>query len=62
MPTWIMSAINIVVAICAIAVQFYFRWVPDIEVQKRHIKRTASWASDILPLVALVVVIYYRVT
>ena len=61
MPTWVMSAIGVVVAICGIAAQFYFRWVPDIEVQKRHVKRAVSWASDILTLAAQVAALYFLV-
>jgi hypothetical protein len=61
MNTVIGICISTMVAICAIAVQFYVRWVPDIEIQKRQIKGAALWAWDILGLAAQAAALFYTV-
>ena len=48
------SWISIVISLCAVAanlfVQFYSRFVPDIEDQKRHLKWLWWWTVDILAI------------
>lgn len=49
MPTWIPAVVVPFVAILTnLAAQFYFKLVPDIKDQKRHLKQTSFWAMDIL--------------
>ena len=52
MPNW-MTAVVVPVAIVLLnlAAQFYFKWVPDVEDQKRHLTRAFWWAADILSFV-----------
>ncbi len=46
MLTWLLSFLGIIVALISLAAQFYFRWVPDVEEQKRHVKRAFGWCLD----------------
>ena len=55
--TWL-TAIGTLIALAALITQFYFKWVPNVEDQKRHVKLTAMWVMDILTVGVQVVAIY----
>lgn len=55
MPIWVTVLIAFTTLTANIAIQFYFRFVPDVERQKDHLKSIwtgtkalASWLSNIL--------------
>ena len=51
MPAWVPAvAVPFVIAFTSLAAQFYFKWVPDVEEQKRHLRQARTWAADILGL------------
>jgi hypothetical protein len=38
MPSWISAVMPLAVLIPTVAVQFYFKWFPDVADQKRHVR------------------------
>ena len=55
MPIWVTVLVALTTLRANIAIQFYFKFVPDVEEQKHHlrslgawIKTTAFWPLDIL--------------
>jgi hypothetical protein len=55
MPGWAIAVVvQVVLAVAAIAAQFYFKWVPDVETQKRHMKWAAWWLLDIASVASIV--------
>ena len=49
MPNWITSVVVPVgILVLTLAAQFYFKWVPNIEDQKRHARAAAGLAADFL--------------
>jgi hypothetical protein len=46
----LLTVVSILIALSALVAQFYFKWVPDPEDQKRHVKRVAAWAWNIFTL------------
>jgi len=59
MSSWMTAiAVPLTILTANIGVQIYFKWVPDIEDQKRQFKRVASWVFDILTVAVQVVSFY----
>jgi hypothetical protein len=60
MPTWIISGIFVpfAVLVATLGSQLFFRWVPDAEEQKRHVRNTAVLVVEIAS-VALQVYFFY---
>lgn len=53
MPTWITGVLVPLTILCAtLTANFYFKWVPDVEEQKRHLRAMGGWLIDILALVS----------
>lgn len=53
MPTWVTGIlVPFIIASVTIAAQFYFKWVPNVEEQKRHVRMATSWLADILLVLA----------
>ena len=50
MPIFILTA--------NLAAQFYFKWVPDINDQKRHLRTGGWWALDIVSVGSLFGILY----
>lgn len=48
MSAWIPVVVNVIVFGGGIALQFYFKWVPDVEQQKQHARRVRKWLSTVL--------------
>jgi len=46
----LLTIVSILIALSALVAQFYFKWVPDPEDQKRHVKRVGAWAWNIFTL------------
>jgi hypothetical protein len=52
MPAWLPTAsITLVLGLTGLFVQFFFKWVPEPDEQKRRLKRVTKWAISILALV-----------
>jgi uncharacterized membrane protein HdeD (DUF308 family) len=58
MPIWVPTAISIFFGLASIFTMFYFKWVPDIEDQKRHMKGVGWWLFDLMTLGGQIVSIY----
>ena len=58
MPIWVPTAISIFFGLAGICATFYFKWVPDIEVQKRHMKGLGWWLLDLVTLGAQITSTY----
>jgi hypothetical protein len=59
MPSWVISiTVPLVILFVNIAAQFYFRWVPNIEDQKRHLKTIGSRFMDVISFVAVAYWLY----
>jgi hypothetical protein len=58
MSTWITAAALLIAAIGVVA-QIYFNFVPDLNAQKRQLKKAAWWAWDILGVGAQGYCIYF---
>ena len=43
MPVWLAILIPIFTVSAGVATQFYFKWVPDIAEQKRHVNRAGDY-------------------
>jgi hypothetical protein len=60
MSPWLTGvALPLTILMANIGAQIYFKWVPDIEEQKRQLKRFASWVFDIVTLAAQVYCFYF---
>jgi len=46
-PTWVPVVLTISITLLTIAERFYVRFVPEIEVQKRHLKKFAVWIASL---------------
>ena len=57
MSAWI-AAVGTLIALAAFVAQFYFKWVPKVEDQKRHLKQVAWAAFDAVTLCSEAFAIY----
>jgi len=48
MCVWLPVLIAIFTVSAGIAAQFYFKWVPDVEEQKRHLRSGFWWTVDVI--------------
>jgi hypothetical protein len=48
MSPWIPVTISTSIAVVSIAERFYSRFIPDIETQKRHLKRAGKWTTVLI--------------
>jgi hypothetical protein len=63
MPTWITAVtVPLVIALANLFALFYFKWVPNVDEQKRHIKRAAWLALDVLTLAIQVASLWFLAT
>jgi hypothetical protein len=46
----LLTIISILIALAALVAQFYFKWVPNPEDQRRHFKRAGVWLWHIFTL------------
>ncbi len=60
MPIWVTAIIiPAVIALANIATLFFFKWVPEVENQKRYLKRAGFWVMGILTVGAQGTVLYF---
>jgi len=51
MSTWVAAVVTpCVLALVNLVALFYFKWVPNVEDQKRHVKHVGAWVLDGLNL------------
>jgi hypothetical protein len=53
MSPWIPITVSVTLTSVAIAERFYSRFVSDIEIQKRHLKRVAKWVVASMAVIFL---------
>ena len=54
MPSWMPVLITSVFALINVFLPFYFKFVPDVNDQKRHLRQFGWWALDVATIVGQV--------